>query len=228
MKDRTNYLIVVLCDDVSTEDLDEDMHLYLKTNTYLSRDCHWFWKKLRYALPQKPLTELLEGKETKWKDGWSGLEALAEAQNEAHKKAMRKCQLQNGEKKHCCQYRKPENCHVVGGENHCNNACSIPDQFIEEQNERKDHQSTNMGSNQFSHGKTYKDQSSGETSDEETRDKSIIEDDVVLDIQFSECKNYTNEGTKLWTTDQPLLEITFQCNNIINEHASMWYADLRI
>ena len=61
-KERTNYLIVVLCEDVSAEDLDEDMRLYLKTNTYLSRDSRWFWDKLRYAMPQKPLLKILADK----------------------------------------------------------------------------------------------------------------------------------------------------------------------
>ena len=60
MRERTNYLIMVLCEDVSIEDVDEDMRLYLKTNTYLPRDSRWFWDKLRYAMPQTPLSVLLE------------------------------------------------------------------------------------------------------------------------------------------------------------------------
>ena len=123
---------------MSAEDLDEDMRLYLKTNTYLSRDCHLFWEKLRYALPQKPLTELLEGKETKWKDGWSGLEALAEAQNEAHKKATRQCQLQNGEKKHRCQHRKPECRRATELDIRCSNDHNFYNGFIAYENEKEE------------------------------------------------------------------------------------------
>ena len=216
LKDRTNYLIVVLCDDVSTEDLDEDMHLYLKTNTYLSRDCHWFWNKLRYALPDKPLTELLKGKESRWKDGWSGLEALAHAQNEAHKKAMRKCQLKKGDKKHCCQYRKPENCHAHGGKNHDDNTYvmdlgrgpsspvpgyrlgpreSIQDEFHDEQKETRGHRSTNLKANLLSDKSPDGDQSSEGTIDVEARENNINEDGVVSIIEFCECKNYVNPVT---------------------------------
>ena len=178
------------------EDLDEDMNLYLKTNTFLSRDSNLFWEKLRYALPQKPLTELLKGKETKWKDGWSGLEALAEAQNAAHKKAMRKCQLQNGEKKHCCQYRKPENCHTIEGENQCNNMRNVHDQST--RSGRSDDYSVDW--------KNDKDRLAGENSDEDTLsigqcaddipkcNKGLVRGDipknnnVVLNIVDSDCK----------------------------------------
>ena len=194
LKDRTNYLIIVLCEDVSTEDLDEDMHLYLKTNTYLSRDCHWFWKKLRYALPHKPLTELLDGKEDRWKDGWSGLEALAHAQDGAHKKAMVKCQLQNGEKKHCCLYIKPENCHANGGESHDKNAHRIRDEFFDDQKERNENQSINMETNLFSDRNPHEGQSRGRTNDEDARDSSKSKDDAVFNIDFSDCECHVNQA----------------------------------
>ncbi len=38
MKERSNYLIVVLYSEVSLDDLDDDLKLYLKTNTYLTVD----------------------------------------------------------------------------------------------------------------------------------------------------------------------------------------------
>ena len=41
-----------------------------------------------------------------WEDGLSGLGALTETLNEVHNKAIMKNQLQNGEKKHCCQHIK--------------------------------------------------------------------------------------------------------------------------
>ena len=58
LRDRTNYLIVVLFDDINIEDLDEDLKLYLRTNTYLSISNKWFWQKLLYAMPEKPLAKL--------------------------------------------------------------------------------------------------------------------------------------------------------------------------
>ena len=58
MKERSNYLIVILLDEISMGDLDEDLKLYMKTNTYLSVENKWFWDKLRYAMPQHPLSQL--------------------------------------------------------------------------------------------------------------------------------------------------------------------------
>ena len=55
LKGRTNYLIIVLFDDVNVDTLDDELKLYLKTNTYLSVQSKWFWQQLKYALPQKKL-----------------------------------------------------------------------------------------------------------------------------------------------------------------------------
>ncbi|XP_032218341.2 protein toll [Nematostella vectensis] len=54
LEDRTNYLIIILFDDVDPSTLDDETKLYLRTNTYLSVSNKWFWQKLFYALP-KPL-----------------------------------------------------------------------------------------------------------------------------------------------------------------------------
>ena len=58
LKDRTNYLIIIVLEELDEADLDEEMLLYMKTNTYLSLDNKWFWEKLLYALPQTPLAQL--------------------------------------------------------------------------------------------------------------------------------------------------------------------------
>ena len=81
MEERTNYLILVLCEDVSVEDLDEEMQPYLRTNTYLRRDSRWFWEKLRYAMPQKTLLELQRDRNLPNNDDWSGVHAIARAQH---------------------------------------------------------------------------------------------------------------------------------------------------
>ena len=80
LKERTNYLILVLCEDVTIEDLDKEMRIYLRTNTYLRRDSRWFWEKLRYAMPQKTLLELREGLNVRQDDDWCGVHAIARAQ----------------------------------------------------------------------------------------------------------------------------------------------------
>ena len=80
MKERSNYLILVICEDVSIEELDYEMQPYLRTNTYLRRDSRWFWEKLRYAMPQKPLRELKRDLNVPENADWSGVYALARAQ----------------------------------------------------------------------------------------------------------------------------------------------------
>ena len=58
LKGKTNYLIVILFDHINVNELDEDLQIYLKTNTYLYYADKWFWDKLMYAMPQKSLCTL--------------------------------------------------------------------------------------------------------------------------------------------------------------------------
>lgn len=51
LRDRRRCLIVILLGDVPHKDLDPDIRLYLKTNTYLQWGDKLFWQKLRFALP---------------------------------------------------------------------------------------------------------------------------------------------------------------------------------
>ena len=52
LEDRMNYLIIILFDDVDMAEVDDEINLYMRTNTYLSVKNKWFWEKLFYALPQ--------------------------------------------------------------------------------------------------------------------------------------------------------------------------------
>ena len=52
LKDRMNYLIIILFDDVDVAELDEEIKLYMRTNTYVRVSDEWFWQKLFYAMPQ--------------------------------------------------------------------------------------------------------------------------------------------------------------------------------
>ncbi len=58
LEDRSNYLIVVLLQEVETKDLDETLQLYMKTRTYISAQDKWFWNKILYALPKVPIDQL--------------------------------------------------------------------------------------------------------------------------------------------------------------------------
>ena len=72
LEDRMKYLIVILFDDVDTTELDEELKLYLRTNTYLSVSDKQFWQKLFYAMPLPSVRESVE-------DG--SLESIAASQN---------------------------------------------------------------------------------------------------------------------------------------------------
>lgn len=54
LRDRRRRLIVILLGEVPHKDLDPDIRLYLKTNTYLQWGDKLFWEKLRFALPDVP------------------------------------------------------------------------------------------------------------------------------------------------------------------------------
>ena len=60
IEDRMNYLIIILLDDVNMAELDEEIKLYMRTNTYVSYSDKWFWQKLFYAMPQQPARESME------------------------------------------------------------------------------------------------------------------------------------------------------------------------
>lgn len=52
LEDHMNYLIIILFDGINMDELDDEMKLYMRTNTYLSVSNKWFWEKLYYAMPQ--------------------------------------------------------------------------------------------------------------------------------------------------------------------------------
>ena len=60
LEDRMNYLIIIVFDDVDMAELDEEMKLYMRTNTYVSVSDKWFWQKLFYAMPQNSGKDSLE------------------------------------------------------------------------------------------------------------------------------------------------------------------------
>ncbi|XP_058980029.1 toll-like receptor Tollo [Musca domestica] len=54
LRDRRRRLIVIVLGEVPQKDLDPDLRLYLKTNTFLQWGDKLFWEKLRFALPDVP------------------------------------------------------------------------------------------------------------------------------------------------------------------------------
>ncbi|KAL5285105.1 hypothetical protein ACFFRR_007069 [Megaselia abdita] len=54
LRDRRKRLIVILLGELPEKDLDPEIKLYLKNNTYLQWGDKLFWEKLRYALPDVP------------------------------------------------------------------------------------------------------------------------------------------------------------------------------
>ena len=57
LEERMNYLVIILFDDVNMDELDDEMKLYMRTNTYLSVSNKWFWEKLYYAMPQSTVRQ---------------------------------------------------------------------------------------------------------------------------------------------------------------------------
>ena len=106
----------MLHEDVDLGELEEDMLLYVRTNTYLKRDNGWFWEKLRYAMPQTPMSEIQPDEDQNRDDNqhWSGVEALARAQeamsrdrnhgNHNHQDQNGRCHHGHGHNEHDCHY----------------------------------------------------------------------------------------------------------------------------
>ena len=59
LEDRMNYLIIIVFDDVDMAELDEEIKLYMRTNTYVSVSDKWFWQKLFYAMPQNATKKMI-------------------------------------------------------------------------------------------------------------------------------------------------------------------------
>ena len=55
LQGRSRYLIIILMDDVRMSEVDDELKMYMRTNTYLSIGNKWFWEKLLYALPTQTL-----------------------------------------------------------------------------------------------------------------------------------------------------------------------------
>ncbi|XP_065200516.1 toll-like receptor Tollo [Planococcus citri] len=60
LRDRRKRLIVILLGEVPFKDLDADLRLFLKHNTYLQWGEKLFWERLRFALPDVPNNQRLK------------------------------------------------------------------------------------------------------------------------------------------------------------------------
>lgn len=88
LEDRMNYLIMILFDDVNMDDLDDEMKLYMRTNTYLSVSNKWFWEKLYYAMPQCTTVRQFRARDLSSTSSNAGLQYFTETvfKNEAYLK----------------------------------------------------------------------------------------------------------------------------------------------
>ena len=88
LEDRSNFLIVVLLEEVDQKDLDETLRLYMKTKTYVSADDKWLWEKLLYAMPKIPIDKLKVQQETNQGDVGKHQEAYRQQQNLEQNEAL--------------------------------------------------------------------------------------------------------------------------------------------
>ena len=95
--------MMVLCKCVSETRMDEDMRLYLRTNTYLTKDDQWFKERLHRTMPCTPLAAL-QG-EICCRCDSGGIPLGAEAQ-----------ETNTGETSHQCSYRSPDDSSIHGCE----------------------------------------------------------------------------------------------------------------
>lgn len=54
LEDRLK-LIIILFDDINFAQLDNEIKLYMRINTYLRVSDNWFWEKLIHAMPQSSI-----------------------------------------------------------------------------------------------------------------------------------------------------------------------------
>lgn len=57
--EKRSRVIIVLNGELNDiEDMDEDLELYLKLNTYIKWTDYWFWSKIKYAMPHRKAVEV--------------------------------------------------------------------------------------------------------------------------------------------------------------------------